>query len=402
MLLRETLRGQPLAVLALLLGGWIGVRVVTWQPPSWAAELSRRDRIALAAKPNEVAVQPAASPVEVPSEPGVSVPGYWQAGWQVPAWFSQPMPFPGVAAYGRQPQPELRPLSRDASYRVEVDASPSRGSQEPLLAAGHQLMWMAALARLAVPPEIAQYIGGQTAPAAPAPIPLSPGLAATNNSAPNRWSADAWMLVRKQAPMSLAASRPLYGGSQMGAVLRYQLAPSSGHRPIVYLRGTTSMGMIRESEAAMGLAARPLATIPVMVGAEARAFQSGGKTSFRPAAIAYTELQPVDLPWDMLGEAYFQAGYVGGRFKTPFADGQLRVDRSVGALGKLGLGDIRVGAGLWGGAQKGASRLDAGPGATANLKLLGRPARVSMDYRFRILGEAEPGSGPAVSVSAGF
>lgn len=407
MLLRPTLRGQPLAVLVLLVGGWVTLRAVTWQPPSWAADFNRQHRIALAVQPASAPGLAAASQQQIVEQPlagGMSFPAlspvYGQGGWQLP-WFGPQAQAPmQTPEYAPQPRPQI--ILREAPYTLAVDDRSSGSGTEPLLAAGHQLMWMAALARLAVPPEISQYIGGQTSPAAPAPVPLSPGLAATSGTIPNRWSADAWMLMRKQAPMRVADARPLYGGSQVGAVLRYQLAPASDHRPIAYLRGSSSMGMIRESEAALGLAARPIGSIPVMVGAEARAFDSWGKTSFRPAVIAYTELQPIELPMGLRADSYFQTGYVGGRFKTPFVDGQVRVDRPVGSMGKMGLGDIRVGAGVWGGAQKGASRLDAGPGATASLKLMGRPARVSMDYRFRILGDADPGSGPAVTVAAGF
>ena len=46
---------------------------------------------------------------------------------------------------------------------------------------------------------------------------------------------------------------------------------------------------------------------------DSRAFRTQGETSFRPAAIAYTELQPKELPMDLLAEAYLQGGYVGGK-----------------------------------------------------------------------------------------
>jgi hypothetical protein len=309
-------------------------------------------------------------------------------------WYADPaLLAPQAAWYRPEPQPVAhmpRPL-----------AAPS-GAQEPMAAAGHQLMWMAALARVAVPPEVSALIGGQTAPAAPAPVPLSPGLAASASGTPNRWSADAWMLARRQSPMSLASSRPLYGGSQAGAVLRYQLAPSSGHRPIAYLRGSTAMGAIRESEVALGLGARPIPSLPLVVAGEARAFRAMGETTFRPAALAYTELPVQQLPMGLQAEAYFQGGYVGGKYATPFVDGQLRIDRPVLSLDRLGIGELRLGGGIWAGAQKGAKRLDTGPGATASLKLLGKPARVSMDYRFRVAGDADPGSGPALTVAAGF
>lgn len=398
MVLRPSLRGQPIAVLVTLVGAWIFLRAATWQPPTWAADHAGASLIASARR--ETADQIETRRWSDPAMAGMTVPlaaGAWSVVARPPHWYADPGLLSSHAQDLRLPQmpQQTIALAREPAPSVS-------GGQEPLLAAGHQLMWMAALARVAVPPEISAYIGGQSAPAAPAPVPLSPGLAAGAGSTPNRWSADAWMLARKQSPASLASSRPLYGGSQVGAVLRYQLAPSSGHRPIAYLRGSSSLGAIRESEVAAGIGARPIPGIPVVIAGEARAFRTSGDTSFRPAAIAYTELPPQQLPFGMRGEAYFQGGYVGGAFKTPFADGQIRIDRPVMSLDRLGIGELRVGGGLWGGAQKGANRLDAGPGATASLKLLGKPARVSMDYRFRIAGDADPGSGPALTVAAGF
>jgi hypothetical protein len=396
MIIGQALRGQPLAALILIVGGWIVFRAMIWQPPIWAADRAGPGRPIAAGTHTRVT-----SPVMGTVIPGMSLPpmaGYWPAIPQPMQRYGQAMPVgPQGGWYGSATEPQA--MMRYPAYAAPLDsASVSAGQgDDPMLAAGHQLMWMAALARVAVPPELSAYVG-QSTPAAPAPIPLSPGLA--RNGPGDRWSLDAWMLMRQQGAINPAAARPLYGGSQIGAVLRYQLAPQNAHRPMVYLRGSSSMGAIRESEVAAGIGARPIAGFPLVVAGEARAFRSGGDTSFRPAAIAYTELQPIELPWDLLGDAYFQGGYVGGKFKTLFADGQVRIDHKLMNIGPGG--EVRVGAGIWGGAQKGAKRLDIGPGATARLKLAGRPSRVSMDYRFRVAGDASPGSGPALTVSTGF
>jgi hypothetical protein len=133
---------------------------------------------------------------------------------------------------------------------------------------------------------------------------------------------------------------------------------------------------------------------------EARFTSAPGGTMVRPAAFAVTELPPFALPLGLRGEAYGQAGYVGGKFATGFADGQLRIDHRIVSLGKA---EMRLGGGTWGGIQKGASRLDAGPSLTIG-QALGGPAsmRLAADWRFRVAGKAAPGSGPAVTLSAGF
>jgi hypothetical protein len=116
--------------------------------------------------------------------------------------------------------------------------------------------------------------------------------------------------------------------------------------------------------------------------------------------MAVTELPPVALPRGLRAEIYGQAGYVAGRYATPFADGQARVDRHVLTLGRY---EARVGAGAWAGIQKGASRLDVGPGATVSLPLSNKVfGRLGIDWRLRVAGNAEPGSGPAVTLGAGF
>jgi hypothetical protein len=43
-----------------------------------------------------------------------------------------------------------------------------------------------------------------------------------------------------------------------------------------------------------------------------------------------------------------------------------------------------------------------GPTATLDLPLAGGSGRLSADWRFRLAGTATPGSGPALTLSAGF
>lgn len=112
-----------------------------------------------------------------------------------------------------------------------------------------------------------------------------------------------------------------------------------------------------------------------------------------------SEFPQLPLPLGARAEAYAQVGYVSGRAATAFADGQVRIERQ---LLKLGRAELRAGGGAWGGAQDGVSRVDIGPSATLGLGLGQTNARLAVDWRFRVAGNAAPASDPAVTLSAGF
>ena len=103
----------------------------------------------------------------------------------------------------------------------------------------------------------------------------------------------------------------------------------------------------------------------------------------------------------MLGQQllYAQVGYVGGKQSTPFFDVQAVADRKLTSAGSA---ELRLGAGVWSGGQKGAARLDLGPRASLRLDTAPARSRLALDWRFRVAGDARPGSGPTLTFSAGF
>lgn len=252
--------------------------------------------------------------------------------------------------------------------------------------------------------------------AAPAPAPgavhvLDPASApasASAKSAPRkpRWSADGWVLVRggDSAP-ALAAGGASYGASQAGAVLRYALAPSSALRPQAYARVSAALGgTSHETETALGLMARPLRRLPLAILGEVRLQNQRGALQARPVVMAVTELAPFRGPLGFDAEAYGQAGWAGGQDATLFYDFAATFQRRVAK--PLSGVDLRAGGGVWSGGQRGAARLDLGPRFELRT-MIGPPSRrigvrVGVDWRFRVAGHAEPGSGPALTVAAGF
>ena len=154
---------------------------------------------------------------------------------------------------------------------------------------------------------------------------------------------------------------------------------------------------------ALGISARPHPDLPVRLHAEARVTRQGegvqSETLLRPSVFATAGLFAEHLETGITTQGYAQAGFVGGKSGTAFADGQIVTERRVA---RFDLGDVAVGVGAWGGVQRGAGRLDIGPSASVALRLADSPARLSADYRFRIAGDARPGSGAALTLSAGF
>lgn len=362
-------RGQPLVALALVLLCWVGVRSILWAASDYAA-----DRQSLAAARRSAARAPATIPGTVEARSG-----------EGPEHEVTPRPTT-IVPLGSVDRPDMRPKT----------------AVPPRIGWGHQLLFQAGTAAfLPVQQELAAEM--LSAPQSP----TAPSLALRSRQL-SRWSADGWVLWRQGGNGYNLPGRGLpgailysgaYGASQAGLVVRYRLAPESGHRPALYVRASSGYDRPRGEELAAGLAARPLPKVPVAVMGEVRATRISDATEVRPAVAVVTELLPVDLPFQLRGEAYVQAGWVGGKGQTAFVDGQARFDRH---LAKLGGAELRVGAGAWVGAQRGTSRVDLGPSLRVDLPLAGINTRLSADYRIRVAGSAAPGNGVAITFSAGF
>ena len=112
-------------------------------------------------------------------------------------------------------------------------------------------------------------------------------------------------------------------------------------------------------------------------------------------------LGPVPLAAGLTLDGYGQAGVVARDGPEGYADGAVRVSRVVASPGAA---RIELGLGAWGAAQLGATRLDAGPSASAVVPLgsSGAAVRLSLEWRARLAGNATPTSGPALSIGTDF
>lgn len=367
-------------MLAVVLATWVGARALTWENPF----------------PNGLSNLPGAELILADNT------GSHSRSAGETSWTMEVDPFAveaGEKVAGRVATP-----SPNSGRRLDLATAGSGKSAATLL--GHQLLWLQALGAK-LPPgsdgegsfnaieEPGQRSGGN--PAAP---PMA------ENAMPGRWPLDLWGFWREgsdSAPISQGRV-PIYGASQLGARLEWRAAPSSRRDPRLFARGYRALVSRGESELAVGVSVRPAGSVPVRIATEARLTDTRFGTQIRPAVIANSEIPAQQLPAGFRLEAYGGAGYVGGKGATAFADGQASVTRELAALDGPSGGAARfsIGAGAWAGAQKDASRIDVGPTIRLDLSIGEVPARLSIDWRERVGGDASPGSGVAATLSTRF
>ena len=385
----KTARGKPVRALLVILGGWVLMRAALWPSP-----------LVMQVVPPQILGPTAAFGA--------------RASVAVAVYVAGPSPASGPAL--RMELPPLRPVldppiraARISYQPPEIGDATVAGLAAPVperRIVGHILLLAAGLSSMELDPALLPYVHGAGSRAAQLAdradfvlAPASPHGATRKADGSGRWSMDAWALWRENDNSPLLSGRPSYGRSQAGAVVRLALAPSSRHAPQAFLRASAALAGAREEEGAIGISARPLPFVPVRLAGEARLRATAGGTDTRIAAFAVSEIPPLALPLGITGEVYIQGGYVTGRNATAFADGQARMTRDLAAGERFRLS---AGGGAWGGAQEGSGRIDIGPTASLSISAGGVFARVSADYRFRVRGAAEPASGPALTISAGF
>ena len=373
--------GGPLVMIGALMALWVSGRAILWESPFPVAEGMAEATRLLA---------------EAPGPGAVRVPG-------------------GVAT--GDPVAALRLGRNPASSLVSADQGPAPrlGGGEVRVASGHHYLWSAALSNDGRDGSWGvRRIGSEAASARQASVPVFPGAPpfiarqrqGPEPATPDRWSLGAWAFAREGSRGQAIGPgpAPVYGASQAGANLSYRIAPGRASDPRAYLRASQALIDGGETEAALGLSARPIRGVPLRGAAELRLSESRFGRDARPAAFAITEIPPLALPLDSSAEFYAAGGYVGGDADTAFAEGQATITRSLASFDLQSARDLRVsvGAGAWGGAQRGAQRMDIGPTLRVDLALGAIPARVSIDYRERVGGDAAPNSGVAATLSTQF
>jgi hypothetical protein len=220
------------------------------------------------------------------------------------------------------------------------------------------------------------------------PVPVPP----LDQHRIDRVQLSTWALLRSQqtgvaGSQSLASGGQL-GASQAGARLIYNLT-----RQLALAARLSSPVGKRGGEAAAGVRVQPLANIPVWLTAERR--QAIGKYGDGRNAFAFFlegGLYDRPLPWSFRLNTYLQGGVVGLKSRDLFIDGGLTVTRPM-------FKQFSAGFGIWGGAQPGLARLDAGPRLTMRVR---KNVKLHLDWRQKLAGNARPGSGPALTLAGDF
>ena len=225
------------------------------------------------------------------------------------------------------------------------------------------------------------------APLLPAPVMRPPPIA----QAESRLAGSAWLIARNGAAPGVPGSQ--LGASQAGARLTYTL----GTGRHLALAGRVSAPLSgRGKEAAVGLDWQPTRA-PVHVVAEQRLALDGGRGGAMLGIVG--GFGPVAVARGLRLEGYGQAGVIARNKGEGFADGALRAAHPLPAIGAL---RADIGAGIWGGVQRGAARLDIGPSLGVVVPMGRGAVRVTADWRQRIGGTSRPGSGPALSIGTNF
>jgi hypothetical protein len=370
--MRPSLRFLALAVI-----GWAGIRAATLGALP-GAEIFRVDRSEAKPPPIIPTEFPPIEPI-APAPADAASADMRLAGLQyVPA-----------AAQSAPPRTVILPFYYAASSAPPFMLGPTRLAnalpepREPIYSPLPALdQWpLSRLALNAMPPLQSRVV----TPAQSLPVAL-------RKNAIDRWQLTAWALLRQQAageaaPQSLASGGQL-GGSQAGARLAYNFT----HQIAATFRTSSEVGR-RGGEVALGMRIQPVRAIPLWFTAERRqriGQYGGGRNAF--ALFFEAGLYDRPMPMQFLLNTYLQGGVVGFNSRDGFIDGGLTLTRPVYKQFSAGLG-------VWGGAQPGVYRVDAGPRITMRVR---NNLKVHVDWRQRLAGNAQPGSGPAITLSGDF
>ncbi|GAA4774185.1 hypothetical protein GCM10023219_22010 [Stakelama sediminis] len=235
------------------------------------------------------------------------------------------------------------------------------------------------------------FAGAQSVPAQDQQPVLRP-TPSSMPSPPDRWQGSAWLYVRGPGDSGVTGV-PQLGGSQFGMRIAYMLLPKSH---LAATARTASPLSGPGAEAMLGLAWKPTRA-PVTLTVEQRFSLDHHRGGPALAAIAGSGPTPVAHGLDL--ETYGEAGAVFRSKVDYYAAGAARISHAVGRIGNH---PVTAGMGGWASVQRDAARVDIGPSLAIALPVQKSNTRLTLEWRQRLAGRAEPGSGPALTLGADF
>jgi hypothetical protein len=230
-------------------------------------------------------------------------------------------------------------------------------------------------------------------------IPAAPGAgggagpAHDPPAAASRWAASATLFVRPGGTRPSLAGGGALGGSQAAARIAYRLNDGASVRTALVARAYAPL-QGKGAEAAAGIDWHPLPGRPLRLTIERRVgLDAWGRDAWSAYAAGgvYAEPRP-----GLVVDGYAQAGLVGLRSRDLFADGAVRAGARIARDGVA----LVAGAGLWAAAQPQVERIDAGPRLALTIER--HQLGLAVEGRFRLAGDARPGSGAALTLSVDF
>ena len=230
-----------------------------------------------------------------------------------------------------------------------------------------------------------------------ADLPLA-SLASTPKPQPLSLTGSAWFLLRNGSGDPNQLTQGQLGGPQVGARVRLpalRLARLVDFGPTLRVSSPLSGA---GKEVGLGLSVVRKGTVPIELIAERRIdLDRGGKSRWAVLVAGGTSEMPLAGGFHL--DAFASAGIVGLKTGSPFIGASASVRRPVAQFGQA---KLEAGVGIWGDAQQGLARLDAGPELTIGLGQTSIPLRISAQWRQRLAGHARPSSGPALTIGADF
>ena len=375
----------PLRFLAFLAVGWVGVRAATLgMLPGFTVGYAKPRPLDEPPPMLQATEFPPLPPVEQAPAPDYAAAA--QAYGYPAAQMAMPMPMP-MPAQVQVPVPYYVPVQaysaalpqQPVPQRAAWQLPSSRGDEAPAFYTPIAPIDEWSLTEI----QTAAYPGRRSVPA-PQAIGVTP-----QKPPLDRLQMSSWALLRGAPGVGSLASGGTLGGSQAGARLTYAF----NHWVAASLRTTSPVGGSRGAEVAGGVRLTPFRSIPFSITAERRQAISphgGGRSAFAVFVEGGLYRQPMPLDFNL--DAYVQAGVVGLNRRDLFADGAMTFTRPV-------WGRFSAGFGVWGGAQPGIYRVDAGPRLSIRIR---DNIHAHVDWRQRLAGNAEPSSGPALTLAADF